>query len=214
MKNAVVFLIRHEEIDNPKKIIYGQNIDLPLNAKGRKQILNLGKTIRKKGYHPSKIFSSPLSRAVDSAKVLLKFFAIPSSQLIIDKNLADNKIPVFAGKPIKDLEKLDKKGIDEYDKQFVEKGNESKSDIIERMFSSFKKIVEENLGEVIFIVSHGDPIRLLLFKLTNVRLKDIPLSRSREFREIDYLKEGEAWQLMLGEKCNLFEKRLIRFNSR
>lgn len=210
MQNTVVFLIRHGEIDNPKQIIYGQNIDLALNDKGRKQILNLAKTIQKKGYHPSKIFSSPLSRAADSAKILQEFFRIPKSQFIIDKRLADNNIPVFAGKPIVELTKLYKKGIDEYDDQFVKKGNESKQDIINRMCSVFQRINNGNLGKTIIVVSHGDPIRLLMFKLANKKLKDIPLAGSREFRKIDYVEKGEAWRIIINKDYKIIDKELIR----
>ncbi len=210
MQNTVVFLIRHGEIDNPKKIIYGQNIDLPLNAKGREQILNLGNTIQKKGYHPSIIFSSHLSRAVDSAKVMLEFFSIPKISIVIDKGLADNNIPVFAGKPITELAKLDKRGIDEYDDQFVKKGNESKQDIIDRMYSVFQRIINGNLGKTIIAVSHGDPVRLLMFKLADKKLKDIPLAGSREFRKIDYLEKGEAWKIILNKDYRIIDKELIR----
>ena len=206
----MVFLIRHGEIDNPKKIIYGQNIDLPLNDKGRKQILGLAKIIQKMNYNPSKIFSSPLSRAVDSAKILQEFFSIPKSQFVIDKGLADNNIPVFAGKPVIELTKLYKKGIDEYDEQFVKKGNESKQDIMDRMYSAFQRIINGNLGKTVIVVSHGDPIRLLMFKLADKKLKDIPFSGSREFRKTDYVEKGEAWKIILNNDYKIIDKELIK----
>lgn len=210
MQSTVVFFVRHGEIDNQKQIVYGQNIDLPLNAKGKKQILNLAKIIQKKGYHPSKIFSSHLSRAVDSAKILLEFFSIQKSQFLIDKGLGDNNIPVFAGKPILELTKLYKKGIDEYNEQFVKKGNESKQDIIDRMYYVFQRIINGNLGKTVIVVSHGDPIRLLMFKLVNRKLKDIPLAGSREFRKIDYVEKGEAWRVVISNDHKIVDKDLIR----
>lgn len=212
MQSSVVFLIRHGEIDNPKQIIYGQNIDLPLNGKGRKQILSLAKIIQKKGYDPSKIFSSHLSRAVGSAKILQEFFSVPKSQFIINKRLADNNIPVFAGKPIGELAKLYRKGIDEYDEQFVKKGNEPKQDITERMYAVFQRIVNENLGKTVIVVSHGDPIRLLMLKLADKKLKDIPLAGSKEFRKIDYVEKGEAWKIILNKDYKIIDKELIRLS--
>ena len=210
MQNTMVFLIRHGEIDNPKKIIYGQNIDLPLNDKGKKQILGLAKIIQKMNYNPSKIFSSPLSRAVDSAKILQEFFRIQKSQFVIDKGLDDNNIPVFAGKPVIGLTKLYEKSIDEYDEQFVKKGNESKQDIMDRMYSAFQRIINGNLGKTVIVVSHGDPIRLLMFKLADKKLKDIPLSGSREFRKTDYVEKGEAWKIILNNDYKIIDKELIK----
>lgn len=207
-QNITIFLVRHGEIDNPNRIIYGRNIDLLLNKQGEKQIINLAKSIKKMEYHPTKIFTSPLSRAVKSAKILASFFSINRKNLRIDNNLIDNSIPVFAGQKLSELEKLYKRGIDEYNEQFIKRGNESKEQIITRMFFALRKIIKENFGETVIIVSHGDPIWLLLFRLVNITSKDIPLSSN--YIKSDYLEKGEAWRLIFDKDYSLIDKNLVK----
>ncbi len=71
---TTVFLIRHGEIDNSQRILYGCNIDMKLNDIGREQIRVIAEKIRKSGYKIEKIYTSPLSRAKSSLSILADAF--------------------------------------------------------------------------------------------------------------------------------------------
>lgn len=47
-----VYLIRHGEVENPKKIIYGRTVDVSLNEAGFKQLEDLGKSLKSEGVVP------------------------------------------------------------------------------------------------------------------------------------------------------------------
>lgn len=163
-----VYLIRHGEIDNPKGVFYGGTVDLQLNTKGEQQISNLGKVLQNQGVLPSAIYTSHLSRAKESGQIFARRFDAP---VVGDERLGDNKIPQFAG--LTQEEKEAKfPGRDEFDSTL--EGHESKEEVLGRMSLAFGDIVKAHEGKTAFIVSHGDPLRLLLYSLSHPNEREIP----------------------------------------
>ena len=202
-----IYIVRHGEIDNPKSIAYGSNIEMQLSDKGRMQVQNLGLQILKSEVIPSIIYSSTLDRGIESASILAKTLGI--ARIEKDPNLKDSFIPALAGKPITLFDELYSKGQDGYGIEFVKQGNESREGIINRMFSAYKKAIS-NGEECVVLVSHGDPIRLLLYKLENPDSTIIP--GMDILSKVDYLPKGHAWKLALNEQGNLLSKELISPN--
>lgn len=203
--NTIVFIIRHGEIDNPRKILYGRTIDMKLNDRGRSQIKNLAKKLVKQGEVPEKTFTSPLSRDHESAEILIKELKL-KSQPIIERELIDVDIPFLAGKSMNERKKIHKSGEDEYSKKYVKLGNEFRANIVKRMKKTFDRIVKNNLGKTVAIVSHGDPIQFLLFKLSNPN-KKVP-SMSILVNE-NYPPKGRATKIVVNEKGVVTERKLI-----
>lgn len=207
MKNTIVYIIRHGEIDNPRNIVYGSNIEMQLSDKGRTQIQNLGLRILESGIIPSRIYSSTLDRALESANILAKTLKISDIQKY--SNLKDSFFPAIAGKPINIISELYKKRQDGYSPEFVRQGNESREDIVNRMFSFYTKAISSGKN-CIALVSHGDPIRFLLYKIENPNSSSIP--GMDVLSKIDYLPKGRAWKLSLDDKGNFLSKELISPN--
>lgn len=205
MKNNIVFLIRHGEIDNPKKVFYGRSINLHLNNIGKDQIKTIAKKIKKSGYLIGRIYTSPLQRAIESSKIIANIFGI--EDIIIDEDLIDVDIPAFIGKPLKIRKEIHKNGTDEYNEEFAKKGNEGRENIAKRMIKAFDKIVKENKGRTVAILSHGDPLRFLLYKIENPKMKVLPMN---VLVKTDYPKKGEAVKIVLDNNDNFIDKEFIK----
>ncbi len=193
MEKTIIYLIRHGEIDNPDQIMYGGNIDLPLNEKGKEQIRLLAQKIKNQT-QIQKIYSSPMKRALTSAKIIANVFGLQDS-IVIKNELKDVDIPALVGKPISVRQEILDRGTDEYSQEFVEKGNESRAHIVNRMSGVFDTVVRENRGGVSAIISHGDPLRFLIYALEhpgeNVLSMNILYKTS-------YLQKGGAAKVIVG----------------
>ncbi|HPD60964.1 MAG TPA: histidine phosphatase family protein [Thermodesulfobacteriota bacterium] len=79
-----IYLIRHGEIDSNVKKIYAGTSEEPLNSNGRRQVALLASRLEGKGI--SRIYTSPLTRAVETAKILSKKLKVP---VIVEKELRE-----------------------------------------------------------------------------------------------------------------------------
>lgn len=188
---TTIFLVRHGEIDNPKKIIYGRNIDLKLSGKGEEQINYLAQKLKKLGYRIEKIYSSPLLRTRQTSRILGKILRIKNIE--IQQDLTDDDMPGLAGKSLTMLSMFSPKGMDQYSKEYLKLGNESRSRAIRRVKKAFSEILKENKGKSIAIVTHGNPICFLFFSLLNQGKKIPPMSVLLK----SYPKKGSAVRLVI-----------------
>lgn len=186
---TVAYLIRHGEINNPRNLMYGGTLNLPLNDKGRSQILNLGEFLQNQGIHPDVIYTSHLSRAKESGQILAERFGVA---VVEDERLGDNKIPQFAGLTQKEKE-AKFPGIEEFDPTL--EGHESKEEVVRRMRLAFEDIVKAYETKTVFIVSHGDPLRLLVYSLNHPNEREIP-----SFDEMPLLDKGSVQRIVIGHK--------------
>ncbi len=67
--NARIFLVRHGETNWNKEGRFQGQIDIPLNEAGKKQAFYAGKLLEKINFQ--KAFSSPMSRPMETAKIIL-----------------------------------------------------------------------------------------------------------------------------------------------
>lgn len=203
-KTTVVFLIRHGEIANPKKIYYGSNIDLELSDLGRNHIKHIAVKLKKRGEIPQAIYTSPLKRAYETAHIIAKELGI--KKLIVEKNLKDVDIPALAGEKLSLRKILHSQGLDEYSEKFVAMGNESKRHLVTRIRNAFFKIIRKNSGDIIAIVSHGDPIAFLLYTLMR---PNGTMPQAWELEGKSYPKKGSVVRLLLSSDGNLLKKDVL-----
>ena len=69
-----IFFIRHGESESNvlENLAAGYNYDAPLTDKGRLQAKYLGERFKREGISIDLLFTSKLSRAMETAKILLK----------------------------------------------------------------------------------------------------------------------------------------------
>ncbi len=63
-----IFLLRHADVENPRRVLYGHLPDFPLSKLGRDQAAAVGRRLRGSGL--SLIVHSPLDRARETAEII------------------------------------------------------------------------------------------------------------------------------------------------
>jgi broad specificity phosphatase PhoE len=84
-----LFYLRHGESVFNKTHKWAGISDPPLTEHGRSQSQQAGKLFRTKGIQFDCIYSSPLSRALDTAQIFANQIGFPSSKIIVDKRLVE-----------------------------------------------------------------------------------------------------------------------------
>lgn len=184
-----IYLIRHGDIAYPtdslgRKLLYGP--DEPLTEVGKKQIHALAAALREGNVSFNKIYTSPLVRARQTAKIIADNLGVTS--LIEREELTDIHGPHHVGMLWEDVIRGDMPRFDDH---------ETHEQVAERMRRIFFEIHRLNIGGSIGIVSHGDPIRVLLYRLHE---GEGPPPDIGKLNEYDYLNKGEAWKFTLNDR--------------
>lgn len=141
------WFMRHgQTADNKDHLISGQR-DTPLDAKGRNQAFEAGKTLKNIGI--KKIISSNLSRAEETAELIRKELDVPVQ---IVKELAERNWGAIDGKPTKDYKTR-------WDWNYEPQEGESFSVFRERVQNAFLEVITE---DGVLIIAHGGTYRVLM----------------------------------------------------
>ena len=198
---TTIYFIRHGEVDNPDNLIYGRTIDVHLAQEGFLQIKKLAYTLEKRGVRPDVIYTSPLTRAIQSTEEIIKVF--PNTPVIKKGDLQDTDEAVLAGKT---LEWLKLVGGDEYTLPEFKDQVERPETIEQRIMGVIKEAIRANEGKTIFVVSHGDPLAFAIWRLIN---PEGELPTIGELNKGNYLKKGEAWKVVISSNNEVIENELI-----
>lgn len=199
-----LFLIRHGEVENPHNTLYGRT-PIPLSAVGHAQLYTLGKKIKAEGITPDIILCSPMKRTMESTEELKKSF--PSAPVEYKEDLQETGCGVLVGKPMSYVRSL---GDFYSNKEYKDLGIESAEVIVDRMRRVVLDIMEKYQGKTIFLVSHGDPLAFLFWRLLNPHQSITPeVTGAVTLGRENYLKRGEAWEMTLDEEGTVINYKLI-----
>lgn len=197
-----VVVIRHGMITPPKDsagnyLMYPPEIKL--NEEGISQAKKLAEELLNRGLNLPRIYTSPFSRALEYAKLIASKMRM--SEVIVDNELRDPDISGWIGRTAGEIE-----GTDSY--TLRNSGDETYEEVIMRMEKAFQRLQKENRGEPFGVVSHGDPIQVLMRRL---EFPDEDLSNFPRINtlRLDYLKRGDAWILELDSTGILIKKEHI-----
>ena len=139
----MLYIIRHgQTAKNKQKVLQGRS-DLPLNEEGRRQSLDAGAALAARGVTAARVYSSPLIRAVETAKL-----ACGTDEVTTDERLIEMAFFMdFAGTP-------------------APEGMEQLSSVVERTGRFADEIIEEaGKGDVV-ISTHAIAMKGILEYLT------------------------------------------------
>ena len=173
---TTLFLVRHGQTDSNKVRQVQGHTDTPLNALGRDQATALGKYLDGRGVRFSAAVTSPLSRADETARLVLA--PQPSApELLRDARLMERNFGVFEGKSFAEL--AEDRGVDRgalYDE--TPDGGESLETVQRRALGAFEAFAAEKSGNIL-MVAHGGVIGALVCHLLALAYRSASLRRFR-----------------------------------
>ena len=158
---TVLYLVRHGEVHNPKKILYGRLPRFTLSKTGFTQAQAAAKYLQDKSV--AAVFSSPLLRARKTAQTILSQHT--HLELRVSKHLIEIYTP-YDGDPLVELEARD---WDFYTD--VQPPYETPDDIFKRIQKFIKIVKRDYSGKQVVAVSHGD-----IVGFTTVWAKQLPIT--------------------------------------
>ncbi len=157
-----IYLARHgQDEDNANGILNGQR-DNPLTKIGREQAAALARKIKELNTKFTKIYSSPLKRAFETAMIISEKINAPRPEIIDD--LIERDFGIMTGKPISSIEEACKPDIlitDTIIYFLNAKGAETYPALLERAKKFIDFINNQKLEGDILIITHGDMGKLL-----------------------------------------------------
>ena len=203
-----VYIVRHGKTDWNKEYRFQGAHDIPLNEEGRAAAVALGKRLA--GIHFDEVFSSPLSRAYETACIILEHVGAlrqgqgpQTNSLLTELNFGEGE-----GLPFDqwmDTDEPRKYFFKEPGRYVPPKGGETFESGIERtgkfVHTVLEPIYEKNPDARVLIVAHGAILAALMSNLENRTVENYWGNGLKgNCEETIYKYDGKKWTLASEEK--------------
>lgn len=138
-----LYFVRHGQTIMNVQGMLSSRTDTPLTDTGRAQAIATGKEMKKRGIQPDCIIASPLSRALDTAKLIAQEVGYDQNKIITDDNLME-----------RDFGKLENTPWGTQIFADEDNGVESDEALVARARLALDK-VESLHADIILVVAHG-----------------------------------------------------------
>ncbi|GAA4906746.1 alpha-ribazole phosphatase [Tessaracoccus lubricantis] len=183
-------LLRHGETDHNAQGRFQGHADVPLNEKGRRQAEAARERLAT--YHFDAVHTSPLSRAVETARI-----ARPEAELVMDERLMEINVGSWAGLTWAEVHALmpdyEAKYADGVDFRRSPEG-ETLAEVVERGRPAVLEIAERHDGGSVLVVSHGLFLNRVLHSLLGVEGRVLGSLTNAHHSELGY--SHGAWRLL------------------
>lgn len=160
-----IYLVRHGTTEYGMKGYTTGHKDIPLNEIGREQAQSTAEYLKDKGI--TKIFSSSLSRASETAKIISLKLDLPVKEY---DELMEQTAGNLDGVPFTEFYDTLKK-VGDFEQMIVQAGGEPLIKFKERVWGKFLEIIQNNDDhENLLIVTHGGVCRLILLTILESNL--------------------------------------------
>ena len=157
MGKTRVYLIRHADVENPRRLLYGHLDGFQLSELGRAQALAVGDRLRSADL--KRIVHSPLARAVETAELINSRLAVPAI-LEADPELREAEFSRYLqGLPYWQIPVRRPLWFVHKARRGLLPGDEAIEHLGGRVLSVMKRLATEHPGETMAIVSHADPLQ-------------------------------------------------------
>ncbi len=189
-----VYLFRHGEVENSKKVLYGRLPGFHLSEKGKEHTRKTAQKLKDLGI--KRIYSSPLERAVETAEILVEELGLGKQDLIIDNGLIESNLAKWQGTDLDEFREKVVFGFNPREQKEFELITHSGKRVLDVLNGSIKKSKEDAV-----IVSHGDPLVGCLINITGdwspIESKYVKGGEKYHKVEGKYLRKGEFVKLTL-----------------
>lgn len=165
-----ILLMRHGSIDSIGRVIYGRTPGISLNAEGRRQAEAAAAALCKR-YRLSQVVSSPMQRAVETAKIAA---AAQNLDVSIEEGLNELNVGEWLGKSVEELRGLPEwKRYNQARSLYAPPGGESLLEVQRRSWAALQEVCRGHKEDTVLAVTHGDVIRSLLLLFLGAPLDHI-----------------------------------------
>jgi broad specificity phosphatase PhoE len=157
LATTTVLLIRHADVENPKRLLYGHLEGFPLSRLGRAQAAELGRRLRGSGL--TRIVHSPLERARETAEIIRAQLdtAVP---LEPEPELREAEFSRYLqGVPYWQIPLRRPLWLVHKARRGLLPGDEAVTRLGGRVLDVVRRLAREHPGEVVACVSHADPLQ-------------------------------------------------------
>jgi broad specificity phosphatase PhoE len=152
-----VFVVRHADVENPHRVLYGHLPGFELSALGRTQAAALGERLSAEDV--KRIVYSPLTRAVETATIINHNLPQPVP-MEGEPELREAEFSRYLqGVPYWQVPIRRPLWIVHKARRGIVPGDESVEDLGGRVLKVVKRVAREHPGETSVVVSHADPIQ-------------------------------------------------------
>jgi broad specificity phosphatase PhoE len=190
---STVIIVRHGKFLNPSGMVYNRDSVMAqkdwiyLSKEGEEQMQTLAETIISHKFHVTTIWTSPSSRAKESANVLAQTLGVPDVQI---KDMLDD---VLSPAPYR--QRMTMTQLEELKGDVYALAQETPHIIAQRMKQTFLTMANHlHQGDAGVLVSHGDPTAWLLRDIIQGVLP-IP----KNLRDALYLPKAGAAAIFLSD---------------
>lgn len=158
----------------------------PLSEGGQQEIENICNWLKKRGIKNDKIYSSPALRTTQSAQMISKVF---KKDFEILPELTPKEYGVWSGLTFEQIEKKYPQMIETMHKNpcsFSPEKGETATEFNKRIAALLKKIVNENIGNRVIIITHPNVIQAAISSAIK-----LPCKHQAKI----YVKTGSATQI-------------------
>lgn len=187
---TAVYLVRHGEVANPNHVVYGDLPGFNLSAAGRAEASAAG--VRLAQAPIDKILSSPLARAMQTAKAIAQHHDVP---LVEDPGVGEARMyPDWIGHRWEDIPDLFPGQLEQYlaDASMSTGTNESLAHVAHRMQCAVGDGLDTG-AEHLVVVSHQDPIQAFRLAATGRPLSELRLDPPTHGSITTLKKSGATW---------------------
>ena len=160
---TTLFLVRHGRTGWNKEQIFRGHKDVPLDEVGREEALLVGERLKGEGIRG--VFSSPLSRAMETAQAVAQFHKVEVQVLA---GLNDLNFGEWEGMSRQEVEERYPDLYEQWLKtphQVIFPGGEGLAAVSSRAMKAVEDIIEQHPQEAVAVVSHRVVLKVLICAL-------------------------------------------------
>jgi len=197
-----VYLIRHGQTAWNKEEIFRGRADIPLNEIGFREAELVGEYL--KGMEIHAIYSSPLSRARETARRIAQFFNLKVQPLV---GIVDMHFGRWEGRPLKEVQTYDR----EIYLQWREKphlvripDSESLDEVRVRAMAALGEVIQYHQGKNLVLVSHRVINKVIICGILGIDNSHFwQIGQDTGAINLIQFQEGKYVLSLLNETCHL-----------
>ena len=157
-----IYLCRHGQSTANSQGVLAGHTDSPLNEVGRQQAKELARLAKGANLSFDHIYTSPLSRALETAEIIAKITKSPAPEVMED--LIEREFGILTGRHYSEIEKFSTNILRTGDIFYFLDGEgvETFPETLKRAQMTLHKIHQKHIAGNILLVAHGD-IGMMLF---------------------------------------------------